>query len=45
MRTYKITRRPHYDADATMAVPEPYQKHPLHLTSCKRYRELQATHF
>jgi len=24
MRTYKVTRGSHYDADATMAVPEPY---------------------
>jgi len=24
MRTYKISRKPHYDADATMAVPEPW---------------------
>jgi len=22
MNTYKVTREPHYDADATMAVPE-----------------------
>jgi len=26
MRTYKVTCGPHYDADATMAVPEPYWK-------------------
>jgi len=24
MRTYKETRRPRYDADATMVVPQPY---------------------
>jgi len=24
MRTYKATQGLHYDADATMAVPEPY---------------------
>jgi len=24
MRTYKVTRGPNYDADATMAAPEPY---------------------
>ena len=24
MRTYKVTRGPHYDADATMLTPEPY---------------------
>jgi len=24
MRTYKVTRGPHYDADAITAVPEPY---------------------
>jgi len=23
MRAYKVTRGPHYDADATMAAPEP----------------------
>jgi len=23
MKTYKVTRGPHYDAGATMAVPEP----------------------
>jgi len=23
MKTYKVTRRRHYSADATMAVPEP----------------------
>jgi len=24
MMTYKTTQEPHYDADAKMAVPEPY---------------------
>ena len=24
MWTYKVTRGPHYDTDATMAIPEPY---------------------
>jgi len=24
MRTYEVIRGPHYDADATMVVPEPY---------------------
>jgi len=24
MRTYKVSRGPYYDADATMAIPEPY---------------------
>jgi len=24
MRTYKVIRGPHYDANATMAVPEPH---------------------
>jgi len=24
MSTYKVARGPHYDADATVAVPEPY---------------------
>ena len=28
MRTYKVTRGPHYDVDATIAVPE------LNFTSC-----------
>ena len=23
--TFEVTRQPHYDADATMAVPEPYK--------------------
>jgi len=32
MRTYEVTRGPHYDADATMAVLEPYLKQLLHLT-------------
>jgi len=26
IRTYKVTRWPHCDADATMAVPQPYKK-------------------
>jgi len=33
MNTNKATRGPHYDADATMAVPEPYYKQLLHLIS------------
>ena len=45
MRTYKATRGPHYDADATMAVSELCQKHFLHLISCERYRELGANNF
>jgi len=45
MTTYKVTRGAHYDADATMAVPELYQKQLLHLISCERYRELQENHF
>jgi len=45
IRTYKVTRGPHYDADAIMAVPQPYKKQLLHLTSCERYRELQANNF
>jgi len=32
------TREPHYDANATMTVPEPYEKQLLHLISCERYR-------
>jgi len=40
MRTNKVTQGPRYDADATMAVPEPCQKQLLHLISCERYREL-----
>jgi len=31
---------PHYDADATMEVPEPYEKQLLRLISCERCREL-----
>ena len=31
---------PHCYADATMSVPEPYWKLPLHLISCERYQEL-----
>jgi len=45
IRTYKVTRGPHYDADATMAVPQPYKKQLLHLISCERYCELQANNF
>jgi len=44
MRTYKATREPHYHADATMAVAEPYRKQLLHLISCERYREFWANH-
>jgi len=40
MWTYKETQGPHYDADATVAVPEPYEKQLLHLISCERYREV-----
>jgi len=36
MRTYKITRGLHYDADATTAVPELYCKQLLHLIPGKR---------
>jgi len=45
MRTYEVTRGPHYDADATMMVPEPYYKQLLHHISCERYGELLANHF
>jgi len=31
------THGPHYNADATMAGPEPYQLQLLHLNSCERY--------
>jgi len=42
MRTYKITRGPYYDADATVAVHEleSYQKQLSHLIFYKRCREL-----
>ena len=40
MRTYEATGGPHYDADAIMAVPEPYKIQLLHFTSCEMYREL-----
>jgi len=43
--TYKATGGPLYDANATMAVPEPYKKEILHFVSCEMYRELQANHF
>jgi len=42
IRTYKATEGPHYDADATMAVLEPYKKQLLHFISCEMYRELWA---
>jgi len=29
-------RTPHYDADAAMAIPEPYYKQLLHLISCQK---------
>jgi len=39
MRTYKVTRGLHYDADATMEVPEIYRKKQhLHLIPCERYQ-------
>jgi len=41
----KLLRGPHYNADATMAVPQPYLKQVLHFLSCERYHELQASHF
>jgi len=40
IRTYKATGGPQYDADATIAVPEPYKKQLLHFISCEMYREL-----
>jgi len=40
MRANKVTRGPHYDANATMMVPEPYKKQFSHLISCERYHEL-----
>jgi len=40
MRTYKVTWELHYDAEATMAVPELYQKQLLHLISYERYHAL-----
>jgi len=36
----KVTRGPHYGADTTMEVSEPYLKQLLHLITCERYREL-----
>jgi len=45
IRTYKAAGGPHYDAGATMAVPEPYKKQLLHFISCEMYRELWANHF
>jgi len=40
MKTREVTWGPHYDADETMAVPEPHWKQFLHLISCERYRAL-----
>jgi len=40
IRAYKATGGPHYDADATMAVLEPYKKQLLPFISCEMYREL-----
>jgi len=40
MGTYKVNREPHYDGDATMAVPEPCQKQLVRLISCEKYHEL-----
>ena len=42
MKVYKVTRGPHYDAEETMAVPEPHQQL-LHLTPAKdnvSYRQI-----
>jgi len=39
IRTYKATGGPHYDAEATVAVLEPYKKQLLHFISCEIYRE------
>jgi len=38
MRTYEVTRGPHYNAEPIIAIPEPHYKH---LISCERYRELR----
>jgi len=35
LRTNKVTRGPHYAADATMAVLQPYKEQLLHLISSK----------
>jgi len=40
MRTYKAIRGPHYDADATTAVPELARKSYCIFISCKSYHEL-----
>jgi len=42
MRTNKVTRGSHYDADAKMAVPEPCYKH---LIPCERCHKLSVNHF
>jgi len=34
MEIYKVTRGPHYDADTTMAVPEPHYLAETTFTSC-----------
>jgi len=40
IRTYKLIGGSHYDADATTAVFETYQKQLLHLISYERTHEL-----
>jgi len=37
MKTSKVTRAPHYDADQTMVVPEAYQKQLLHLIAVSTF--------
>jgi len=40
MRTFEVIRRPHYDANAKMAVPELCYKQLLPFISCDSYSEL-----
>jgi len=45
MKTLKVTRGPHYDADTAMVVPELTRNSFENLISCEKYHELLANHF
>jgi len=40
IKTFKVTRGPHFDADATMAVPDFTRNSLANRISCERYHEL-----
>jgi len=44
MRTYKVTRGPHYDADATVAVPEPKFYILFHEKGIMNYMQIISSH-